>query len=182
MHRNMIQRLIPTTFSTLPISDDRFYNSLWLTLEYTLFTNIGQFTIGLTAASSCIAEPWSKLARSITSSVNPSTLTRNCWSSRSRRCAPCVTGSARKKLAQPDLRKRRVNPPAASLPTAAQPSCTNAGAKSQPCIVSIANARHAVSSMKTGLCSKPPTLPRRLPSLLPFESRLSWHYLCTWKC
>jgi multiple sugar transport system permease protein len=31
-------------------ADKRFYNSLWLTLEYTLFTNVGQFTIGLIAA------------------------------------------------------------------------------------------------------------------------------------
>ncbi|MBX3016222.1 MAG: sugar ABC transporter permease [Caldilineaceae bacterium] len=31
-------------------SDDRFYHSLWLTLQYTLYTNVGQFTLGLTAA------------------------------------------------------------------------------------------------------------------------------------
>ena len=31
-------------------SDARFFHSIWLTLEYTFFTNVGQFTIGLIAA------------------------------------------------------------------------------------------------------------------------------------
>lgn len=31
-------------------SDTRFFHSIWLTLEYTFFTNVGQFTIGLVAA------------------------------------------------------------------------------------------------------------------------------------
>ncbi|MFM7171941.1 MAG: carbohydrate ABC transporter permease [Caldilinea sp.] len=32
------------------LTDERFYNSLWLTLQYTLFTNLGQFVLGLSAA------------------------------------------------------------------------------------------------------------------------------------
>jgi multiple sugar transport system permease protein len=31
-------------------SDRNFHNSLWLSIQYTVFTNIGQFTLGLTAA------------------------------------------------------------------------------------------------------------------------------------
>src|SRR4051812_29431703 len=30
--------------------DREFYNSLWLTIQYTVYTNIGQFVLGLTAA------------------------------------------------------------------------------------------------------------------------------------
>ena len=32
------------------LTDERFYNSLWLTLQYTFFTNLGQFVLGLSAA------------------------------------------------------------------------------------------------------------------------------------